>query len=327
MSSYSIPLSLLMLLLPRSSLAQSFVGGTSPLSSAPYGLPASAFLDMTRGFNSISNASFPITGYNLSIPAGAADGTAARVQGWALEIAITPDISLSGVASALADKKKQFTTATTLRIIPPDEGQVPGFNDSTWRVCAMVFTGGLVQGTGDMSTILKDGGDGGCQEILSSDCINQLQVNSLAGNRGKEGGCSDVSVPEVCQGYFRLVGVEGNSPVGTGYEITPIGNNGNSVNPLAADRSSIFFAAGSSATEKGNSSSIREAEHMIWPVLMTWTHFAESGEVHDSTGSLSCVQAKQTVNEGEAASEAWQSKMSNWVLALGLGIAGALVVG
>ncbi|KAK0705803.1 hypothetical protein B0T21DRAFT_377613 [Apiosordaria backusii] len=209
---YQLPLSLLMLLLPHSSFAQSFVGGTSPLSSAPYGLPASPFLDTTRGYNSISNASFPITGYNISIPAGAADGTAARVQGWALEVAITPDVSLSGGSSTLADKKKQFMTATTLKIIPPDEGQVPGFNDSTWRVCAMVFTGGLVQGTGDTPTILKDdGNNGGCDDLLPSDCINQLQVNSLAGNGGREGGCSDISVPEVCQGYFRLVGVEGNS--------------------------------------------------------------------------------------------------------------------
>lgn len=109
-------------------------------------------------------------------------------------------------------------------------------------------------------------------------------------------------------------------------EITPISKNENGVNPLAADRSSLFFAAGSSPTEKGNSSSIREAEHMIWPVLMTWTHFAESGEVHDSSGSLSCVQAKQTVNE-EASSEAWQRKTSKLVLAMGLGVVGAFVVG
>ncbi|KAK4652483.1 hypothetical protein QC762_502790 [Podospora pseudocomata] len=324
MSSYSIPLSLLMLLLPRSSFAQSFVGGTSPLSSAPYGLPAAPFLETIRGFNSISNASFPITGYNLSIPAGAADGTASRVQGWALEIGITPDVSLSGVASTLSDKKKQFMTTTTLKIIPPDEGLVPGYNASTWRVCAMVFTGGLVQGTGNTSKILKDGGDGGCEQMLPSDCINQLQVNGLAGNGGKEGGCSDVSVPAVCQEYFRLVGVEGDSP--RMVEITPISKNENGGNPLAADRSSLFFAAGSSPTEKGNSSSIREAEHMIWPVLMTWTHFAESGEVHDSSGSLSCVQAKQTVNE-EASSEAGQRKTSKLVLAMGLGVVGVFVVG
>lgn len=81
----------------------------------------------------------------------------------------------------------------------------------------MVFMGGLVQGMGNMSQILKDGGDGGCEQMLLSDCINQLQVNGLVGNGGKEGGCSDVSVFEVCQGYFRLVGVEGDSFVGMGY--------------------------------------------------------------------------------------------------------------
>ncbi|KAK3987375.1 hypothetical protein QBC44DRAFT_121561 [Cladorrhinum sp. PSN332] len=275
------------LLLPSLSLSQSFITGT-PLLSGPYGIDPSAFLDTTT--HTGTNISFPIKGYNTSIPAGPVSGTGNSIPGWSLNIAITPDVSLSGSDSQDASK---FFEATTLSITPPSRNQAAGlgrFNGSDWRVCALVFTAGL--GGAETEKAKQQGaGKGDCSELLPSDCINQLQVNSVTNVAERGGGCQgEIKIPSVCNDHF---GGRGGNDV-MGFEMAPVGDGGG-----YGDRRSTFFAAGSEGVEKGNKTALATAQGKVWPVLLVWTHFAEDGDVHDSEGGLSCVKGEKTVDEGE----------------------------
>lgn len=63
----------------------------------------------------------------------------------------------------------------------------------------------------------------------------------------------------------------------------------------------MFFAAGFEPAQKGNKSALAAAQRHVWPVLLAWTHFTESGDVHDSAGSLSCAKStdsKEVVSVG-----------------------------
>lgn len=76
-------------------------------------------------------------------------------------------------------------------------------------------------------------------------------------------------------------------------EITPVRNNS-----TLANRRSMFFSAGSNPVRKGNRKALREAMTHVWPVLLTWTHFHEDGDVHETTSQLSC--AKTTTSRRQA---------------------------
>ncbi|KAK4183998.1 hypothetical protein QBC35DRAFT_541564 [Podospora australis] len=251
------------------------IKGGTPLSSGPYGLPLSSFLLQT--FPSFANASYSITGYNTSLPSGQTTGTSSTLAGWELTVGVTPGISLSDAENEEngADRGR-FITATTLRITPP--GEVKGFDGKGWRVCLIVFTGGLSA---------TDGTGGDCGGYLPSGCINQIQVNSVSSSDGQ---CQDLdSLPGACSGYFSGDGK------GKAWEIVP-------VNGTTGDRGQMVFASGSNPGAERDEKVLEEAEKKVWPVVMTWTHFASGGEVHDSAGWMSCVRAP--VKKGEEKSGA-----------------------
>ncbi|KAK3906056.1 hypothetical protein C8A05DRAFT_12200 [Staphylotrichum tortipilum] len=287
----------LTLLVPAYAFAQSFVGGDLS-AQAPYGLPAQDFAFAAT--TPTSNNTFPITGYNTSLPAGANDATETDVGGWSLNIRVLANVPLAN-SSSPAINKALYMDATAMTITPP--AGVGGFNSSSWRVCAIVFTGGLRAGGATHA-------DGSCTGVLAEDCINQLQANSLANKAGRTGGCRDLDVPTNC-------GVHFNGLTGTGYgefasvvdllppsqEITPIGNGS------LTDRGSMFFASGFEPAHRGNISALAAAERRVWPVLMTWTHFDEAGAVADSAGWLSCAKTNDSKEVAETASFAPVSRV------------------
>ncbi|KAL2022140.1 hypothetical protein VTK56DRAFT_5969 [Thermocarpiscus australiensis] len=171
--------------------AQSFVGGDLS-NQAPYGIPAQNFAAAIS--TPTSNATFAIPGYNTSIPAGAIDGTGTSVDGWSITIGVTGNVPLTGATFNGIDTT-QCIDATTLSISPPAD--IASCNKNDWRVCAIVFTDGLdgtASGTGTL--------DSSCSAHLPDDCIDQLQVNSVAGKAGRNGTCEDLDIPEACKGYF-----------------------------------------------------------------------------------------------------------------------------
>ncbi len=188
----------LTLLVPTYAFAQSFVGGDLS-AQAPYGLPAQEFAAAAAS-SVASNNTFPITGYNTSLPAGTAGATESDVDGWSLNIRVLANVPLANTTRATINKNL-YMDATVLTISPPPA--VADFNSSAWRVCAIVFTGGLRAGGATHA-------DGSCTGVLAEDCIDQLQANSLANGAGRTGGCRDLDVPTNC-------GVHFNGLTGTGY--------------------------------------------------------------------------------------------------------------
>ncbi|KAL2166990.1 hypothetical protein VTG60DRAFT_1884 [Thermothelomyces hinnuleus] len=256
------------LLVPAYAMAQSFVGGDLS-QQAPYGLPVQ---DFAAAFSrSSSDATFPIRGYNTSLPAGTGRATERTVDGWTLTIGLAANVPLTNAANAAVDKSLCID-ATALSITPP--AGVPRYNSSSWRVCAVVFTDGLRAGESAKP-------DGTCSAVLPDDCIRQLQADSVASKAGRTGSCRDLAVPDSCAGHFN--GKNG----GTAFEITPIGSSGR------ADRRSMFFAAGFDPVQKGNKSALEAAARHIWPVVLAWTHFGKTGDVQDSAGWLSCAKTTE----------------------------------
>jgi len=183
-------LAYLSLLVPAYAKAQSFVGGDLSR-QAPYGLPAQ---DFAAAFSSpISDTTFPIRGYNTSLPASADPATDHTVDGWSLTIGIAANVPLASSANAAVDKSL-CTDATALSISPP--AGVQRYNNTGWRVCAVVFTGGLKAVGEDTKT------DGTCSAVLPDDCIRQLQVNSVASKAGRAGGCQNLALPDSCAGHL-----------------------------------------------------------------------------------------------------------------------------
>ncbi|KAL2157257.1 hypothetical protein VTH06DRAFT_6297 [Thermothelomyces fergusii] len=266
------------LLVPAYAMAQSFVGGDLS-HQAPYGLPVQDFAGAFS--SSSSDATFPIRGYNTSLPAGTAGATERAVDGWTLTIGVAANVPLTNAANTAVDRSLCID-ATALSIAPP--AGVPHYNSSSWRVCAVVFTDGLRAGGGATP-------DGTCSDVLPDDCIRQLQADSVAGKAGRAGTCRDLALPDSCVGHFN--GQNG----GTAFEITPIGNGSR------ADRRSMFFAAGFNPVQKGNSSALAAAQRHIWPVVLAWTHFGDTGDVQDSAGWLSCAkttESKEVAGDGES---------------------------
>ncbi|KAK0625035.1 hypothetical protein B0T17DRAFT_460106, partial [Bombardia bombarda] len=228
--------------------------------------------------NPISTADFPVVGYNTSIPADATDATGHNITGWSLSIAVVADVPLTNSSS-----NDGYVEATTLSLVQPAGIGGSGFSNDSWHVCGIVFGGGL---EGDRETgdrVVQD--DGGCGRFLSDACIQQLQADSLAGEGSRKGECVDLKVPDICEGQEG--GLKGGSggAYGHGCGFPGISND----DPPSRRRQ--FFTAGSAPTVSGNMSAIAAAQGMVWPVLLTWTHFAASGEAHDSAAWLSCVKA------------------------------------
>lgn len=190
-------LAYLSLLVPAYAYAQSFVGGDLS-SQAPYGLPAQDFAVAIS--NPASDATFSITGYNTSIAASSIKATGNTVNGWSLNIGVTANVPLTNSFNNGIDKDLCID-ATTLSITPP--AGVVHYNSTSWRVCAIVFTGGLKGGGSTRS-------DGSCSAALPDECIRQLQANSVAGKAGRNGGCRDLDIPGPCAGHF-------NGNGGTGF--------------------------------------------------------------------------------------------------------------
>ncbi|KAH6616200.1 Gcd10p family-domain-containing protein [Chaetomium sp. MPI-SDFR-AT-0129] len=127
-------------------------------------------------------------------------------------------------------------------------------------------------------------GDGSCSNVLPDECIRKLQAHSVVGRTGRDGGggCQDLDIPEDCKRRLK-----GNG--GTGFEITPIANAS-----LTGSRGVTFFASGFKPTQKGNRSALAAAQRRVWPVLLAWTHFNETGDVQDSAGYLSCAKTTES---------------------------------
>ncbi|KAK0649207.1 hypothetical protein B0T16DRAFT_456638 [Cercophora newfieldiana] len=263
----------LCLALSSSAAAQSFAGGDLSNSPGPYGIPPDQVFDAAQVPNSYLTV--PINGYNTSIPAGPAIGTADTLPGWTLAIGVSANVPLAG-ADAPGVDAHSFMQMTALSVTPPAELDTPDYKEGDWRVCAIVFTGGLLKGVNGTGTGRGTADDGGCGGWLPQGCIGQLQARSVAvAGNASVGGCVGMEVPEVCKGYFG----EGK---GVAYEVSP-SDDGNA---------RIFFAAGSAPfTHRGNQTLLAAAEDAVWPLVLTWSHLGQSGAVHDSQGWLSCVRS------------------------------------
>ncbi|KAK3400761.1 hypothetical protein B0T20DRAFT_390634 [Sordaria brevicollis] len=263
----------------------STIAGTP--SHPPYGIPASDFAHAISAANnnSISNASFPITGYNTSIPAGPDDATGNGITGWHLAIDVAANVPLTHATEIVSAtvKKNNVTEVATLSLVPPS---VVSLENDSWRICAIVFSGGLSDDTVDGALRNGDKLNGTCDRFLSSACIQQLQVNSVANNTARKGGkgCQGLQVPAACGKSFVV-------KVGDGYEI-----NSTNVSQLNGNNRYSFFVEASPPTSKDNATVVLAMERIVRPVVITWTHFSTSGEVHDSAGWLSCVKAPDVTN-------------------------------
>jgi len=184
------------LLIPAYVHAQAFVGGDLSI-QAPWGLPAQDFAAAIS--TPSSDATFKITGYNTSLPAGSARATDDEVNGWSLNIGVTANVPLANSHLNTVDKSLCID-ATALSITPP--AGVAAFNSSGWRVCAIVFTDGLAAAAAANAGGGNSGSDGRCSGALTDNCIRQLQANSVADKTGRTGGCRDLDVPEGCAGHF-----------------------------------------------------------------------------------------------------------------------------
>ncbi|EGO55777.1 hypothetical protein NEUTE1DRAFT_124132 [Neurospora tetrasperma FGSC 2508] len=137
-------------------------------SNPPFGLPPSDFALAIA--HPVSNASFPTTGYNTSIPAGPADATGSEVPGWYLSISVAANIPLTNASDTSSssisakDKKSKFTEAAVLSLVPPSTHRQEGLDAESWRVCAIVFTGGLSDETTETAQTARL--DGTCAALL-----------------------------------------------------------------------------------------------------------------------------------------------------------------
>ncbi|KAK1783380.1 hypothetical protein QBC45DRAFT_366175 [Copromyces sp. CBS 386.78] len=287
--------------------AQSLTSG-SPLHNPPFGLPPSSFALALA--SPISNASFPTTGYNTSIPAGPSDATGNGIPGWSLETSVAANVPLTNSTDesvSAEDKKSKVTEAAVLSLVPPSTLQ--GLDGESWRVCAIVFTGGLAAGKTEEAQ--TKGLDGTCAALLPSECIQELQVNSVANSTDRGQECGRLVVPDACLEYF-------GGKVGVGYEV-------NSSNFDQTNRRYSFFAGASAPTGKDNATALVAMERVVWPVVITWTHFSASGEVHDSAGWLSCVKAPNTTKWLTAESAGTGKGKSTWALIVALVLTGVII--
>lgn len=173
--------------------AQALVGGDLS-GQAPYGLPADDFAAAISSPDSY--ATFPIPGYDTSLPAGAVDATGRDIDGWSIAIGVAADVPLAGSRDSAIDRNLCIA-ATTLSIIPPANLAV--YNSTGWRVCAVVFADGLA-GDDQGRTVRPDGS---CAEVLPDDCIQQLRVNSAAASEKRGRGCRHLDIPAQCADWFR----------------------------------------------------------------------------------------------------------------------------
>jgi hypothetical protein len=167
----------LLVLVPAYATAQSFVGGDLS-SQAPWGLPPQDFAAAIAAPPS-SSATFPITGYNTSIPGGDRGTTDAVVAGWSMTIGVTAGIPLRNSTYAAVDRDRCIDV-TALWVTPPAEivaAEAGGYDRTGWRVCAVVFTGGLKAAASSSGVRAAEGS---CRGVLPEACIRQLEANSVS---------------------------------------------------------------------------------------------------------------------------------------------------
>ncbi|KAK4112404.1 hypothetical protein N656DRAFT_845193 [Canariomyces notabilis] len=291
----------LALLVP--SYAQSYVGGDLS-SQAPYGVPPQVFSSAIS--SPVADASFPIRGYNTSIPPGGTDGTGSHIHGWSINVGVAENVPLTDSDYAGIDRDNKCIDAATLSITPPAD--ITTCDEDGWRVCAVVFADGL--GGSAVNKDVQAKSDGSCSSLLPDDCIRKLQADGVAkGAKAKGSGCADLKIPDECASYF-------SGEDGTAYKISPVGG------PEYKDRRSPFFAWGSKPIFKGNKTSLASTMKPVWPVLLTWSHFTDTGEVHDSAGHLSCVNtpSSKQVATGDSSSDGTSFKNGAWGVAVLLGV-------
>ncbi len=56
----------------------------------------------------------------------------------------------------------------------------------------------------------------------------------------------------------------------------------------------MFFASGFEPAHRGNLSALAMAKRRVWPVLMAWTHFDETGAAADSASWMSCAKTNDS---------------------------------
>jgi tRNA (adenine-N(1)-)-methyltransferase non-catalytic subunit len=95
----------------------------------------------------------------------------------------------------------------------------------------------------------------------------------------------------------------------------------------------MFFSAGLEPARKGNRSALAAANRRVWPVLLAWTYFNQTGMVQDSAGWLSCATTGESKRapRGRVRSvldpEDLAVHKSRAALLLGILIASAMLVG
>lgn len=220
-----------------------------------------------------------------------------------------------------------------------------------------MFPGGLSAETTEAAQTARL--DGTCAALLPSECIQGLQINSVANNTGKDkedlGACGSLAVPDACLEYF------GGTTIGVGYgefstpwvDVLMLMSTGvdlvvrverctpwtiildadivltrrkeiNSSNFNQSNRRYSFFVGASAPAGKDNASALVAMERVVWPVVITWTHFSSSGEVHDSAGWLSCVKAPNTTNWIAAKNAGMGRGKSMWALIVALVLTGVV---
>ena len=90
-----------------------------------------------------------------------------------------------------------------------------------------------------------------------------------------------------------------------------------------------FLAYGSSPINKGNRSALDNATETIWPVVVSWGHVNQQGEMQSTNAYVSCVRASDKSNGGSASGGTGENgknagaaiSLPGWVLPFALGIA------
>lgn len=157
--------------------------------SAPYGIPPSEFGSVTQRFDAL--ATFNITGYNVS--SNATTPPPEPIAGWTLSAGVTFDVSLIDAAES-----SQFDIeATTLLLVPPVDTVL---DPTSWSLCAVVFPEVRPNGTLGAMTNSSTPIDGGCENVLSSECIQDI----AAGTSGMDanGTCGQYTLPDSCASFF-----------------------------------------------------------------------------------------------------------------------------
>ncbi|KAJ4410029.1 hypothetical protein N0V85_004004, partial [Neurospora sp. IMI 360204] len=105
--------------------------------------------------------------YNTSVPAGPDDATGDGIPGWYLSINVAANVPLTNASDSTIsaeDKKSKVAEAAVLSLVPPST--LNELDPDSWRVCAIVFMGGLAAGKTEEAQTTRL--DGTCAALLPS---------------------------------------------------------------------------------------------------------------------------------------------------------------